>query len=398
MDTAEFIPQTESGAGWTGAQYSIYRVVLALVVGFAIASLAGSSLRSDVIGPQTMMLALMLTATLALALGWRDRWAAMLLIPLLLLGFSAESQRIQSGFPPIDALFVIPLLVFHIATSSAPFGSLDARGRVDPAGDWKRPLWIGHLAWGLFAIVYLLTGVVSSLAATDWAARSSVGLGMAALSWFGLALSLGFAIATFRMRWRPMLWLAMGVWRIGWITAFGLQPGDASLALLLVLACEPSAWWPGRSSHTSDAGGRSDGVARLYYDGDCGFCHHTVRFVLSEETATPEPLRLRFAPLTSQTFDERVLRMRGVDRNSLPDSIVVELEDGSILVRSAGAIEIASRLGGLWLALALVGRWIPDDFLDVGYDAIARIRKRLFATPEDSCPILPPELRARFEP
>jgi predicted DCC family thiol-disulfide oxidoreductase YuxK len=139
-------------------------------------------------------------------------------------------------------------------------------------------------------------------------------------------------------------------------------------------------------------------LARLFYDGDCGFCHRSVRFVLAEESGTPEPLRLRFAPLASRTFDERLVGLHRLDARSLPDSIVVELEDGSILVRSAAAIEIASRLGGLWLALALVSRGVPRGLLDWGYDTVARVRKRLFAAPKDSCPILPPALRTRFDP
>ena len=33
----------------------------------------------------------------------------------------------------------------------------------------------------------------------------------------------------------------------------------------------------------------------------------------------------------------------------------------------------------------------------IAYDAVARVRKRIFATPKDACPILPPALRERFE-
>ncbi len=138
--------------------------------------------------------------------------------------------------------------------------------------------------------------------------------------------------------------------------------------------------------------------AHLFYDGDCGFCHRSVRFILSEELATPAPLRLRFAPLGSATFRERMTHHPELDAASLPDSVVLELEDGTILTRSAAALEIASRLGGFWRLLALIGSSLPSRLLDAGYDAIARVRKRLFATPKDACPILPLELRARFDP
>jgi predicted DCC family thiol-disulfide oxidoreductase YuxK len=35
--------------------------------------------------------------------------------------------------------------------------------------------------------------------------------------------------------------------------------------------------------------------------------------------------------------------------------------------------------------------------LNAGYDFIARIRYRLFARPDDVCPILPKHLRDRFQ-
>ena len=122
-----------------------------------------------------------------------------------------------------------------------------------------------------------------------------------------------------------------------------------------------------------------------------------MRFILSEELATPSPLRLRFAPLGSVTFSERLKHHPELDPTSLPDSIVLELEDGAILTRSAAALEIASRLGGFWRFLALIGSRLPGRLLDAGYDAIARVRKKLFAQPKDACPILPPDLRARFD-
>ena len=40
---------------------------------------------------------------------------------------------------------------------------------------------------------------------------------------------------------------------------------------------------------------------------------------------------------------------------------------------------------------------LPSAWLDAAYDAIARVRKRIFAAPKDACPILPPDLRTRFD-
>jgi predicted DCC family thiol-disulfide oxidoreductase YuxK len=202
---------------------------------------------------------------------------------------------------------------------------------------------------------------------------------------------------------RPAAWTALVLFRIACLSAFGTLPGDGSMLLLLLFACEP-VWFRGRTlnpPHASSTDTSSEparrGTARLYYDGDCGFCHGSVRFILSEENATPDAMRLRFAPLASEGFTDRIAAETGLDGTGIPDSIVLDLEDGRLLTQSAAALEIAARLGGLWLGIALIARHIPPSMLDAAYDAFARIRKRIFAAPKGACPILPPAMRARFD-
>jgi predicted DCC family thiol-disulfide oxidoreductase YuxK len=82
----------------------------------------------------------------------------------------------------------------------------------------------------------------------------------------------------------------------------------------------------------------------------------------------------------------------------LPDSLVMRTEDGRLLTRSAAVLHLLDRLGGPWRILGTVGRWMPAFLLDGAYDGVARIRHRLFARPEGACPLVPRELRARFDP
>jgi len=56
-----------------------------------------------------------------------------------------------------------------------------------------------------------------------------------------------------------------------------------------------------------------------------------------------------------------------------------------------------TRLGGMWRTVALIGRLIPAAWRDGVYDAVARMRYRLFRKPESACPLLPGHLRSRFE-
>ena len=130
----------------------------------------------------------------------------------------------------------------------------------------------------------------------------------------------------------------------------------------------------------------------LFYDGHCGLCHRTVLFVLRHD---PAGRAFRFAPLQGETFQARISADR---RAGLPDSIVVLISDGALLVRSSAFIHILRRLGGGWNFLASIINIIPRAIRDAAYDFIARIRYRAFGKRDDVCPVTPPELRARFDP
>lgn len=130
----------------------------------------------------------------------------------------------------------------------------------------------------------------------------------------------------------------------------------------------------------------------LFYDGHCALCHRAVKFVLKNDRSGRA---FRFAPLHGPTFQAQVSPER---RAGLPDSIVVLTEEGGLLVRSDAFLHILRRLGGGWRILAGVLAVIPRLLRDLAYDFIARIRYRVFGTREDWCPIVPPDLRARFDP
>jgi predicted DCC family thiol-disulfide oxidoreductase YuxK len=127
----------------------------------------------------------------------------------------------------------------------------------------------------------------------------------------------------------------------------------------------------------------------LFYDGTCGLCHGAVRFVLAKDR-TPGGA-FRFAPLGGETFKKAL-----PNAADLPDSLVLLTEDGRVLTRSRAVLHIGQRLGGLWGTLARVVGIVPRALLDRGYDAVARVRHRLFARPQNACPIAPRELRSRL--
>ena len=130
----------------------------------------------------------------------------------------------------------------------------------------------------------------------------------------------------------------------------------------------------------------------LFYDGHCGLCHGAVKFVVKRDRAGRA---FRFAPLQGPTFEARVPAER---RASLPDSIIVLTNEGALLARSDAMLHILRRLGGGWKALAGVFSVVPRGLRDAAYDFIARIRYRIFGKRDELCPIVPPDLRARFDP
>lgn len=130
----------------------------------------------------------------------------------------------------------------------------------------------------------------------------------------------------------------------------------------------------------------------MFYDGHCGLCHGAVRFVIGEDR---EGTAFRFAPLQGETFQRLV---PSAQRAELPDSVVVQTADGQLLVRSDAFLHILSKLGGGWNILANVLGVVPRGLRDLVYDFVARVRFRVFGRREDLCPVIPAELRRRFDP
>ncbi len=128
----------------------------------------------------------------------------------------------------------------------------------------------------------------------------------------------------------------------------------------------------------------------IYYDGDCGLCHRWVTFVLKRDKTGEH---FDFSPIQSDYFSEHVPEAQ---RAELPDSIIVQKCDATLLVKSNAALYILKQLGGVYTVLAAVGRVVPQGLRDWVYDRIAATRHTFFKKPDDACPMMPPELRSRF--
>lgn len=328
--------------GWTGGQYSLYRAIFGLCLIVCFAQLSPTS------APAAAILAPVAIAFSALfAIGKADRLAALALFFVVAFLFARGASLDEPG-----TVFVGALLLAHACIPGHPYGSLDARGRPEPGGGWRMPGALQLAAWIVLVGSYVYDGY------TAFAARGTITLAL-----FAAPLALV-------PRARPWLWLAL------------LAFSDQSLGRVLLHAFTFDPAWlaPLRDAEP----------ARLFYDGACGLCHAAVRFVLAED---PDGRAFRFAPLEAESFATAV---PADVRATLPDSLVLLRPDGTLRLRAAAVREICARLGGIWRALGLVSHVFPLGWLDRGYDTVARVRKRVFATPIDACPLVPAELRARF--
>jgi predicted DCC family thiol-disulfide oxidoreductase YuxK len=130
----------------------------------------------------------------------------------------------------------------------------------------------------------------------------------------------------------------------------------------------------------------------LFYDGSCALCHKAVRFVLARD---PRGNLFRYAPLQGETFRRTFTRDQ---YTILPDSLFVHKEDGTILIRSDAWAYILRQCGGPWRIMGSLLGLVPRPVRDAVYDFIAYIRYPVFGRRADMCPVVPSNLRTRFDP
>lgn len=133
----------------------------------------------------------------------------------------------------------------------------------------------------------------------------------------------------------------------------------------------------------------------LFYDGTCGLCHGFVRLVLRWERggAVQSDGEMLFAPIGGETWKKKIPAEVAA---ALPDSIVCLTGDGRIFVKSQAVLLVAKNFVGFFRILASVAGMLPKRMLDFFYDWVAKVRKKIFKTPEGVCPVVPEELRRRF--
>ena len=129
--------------------------------------------------------------------------------------------------------------------------------------------------------------------------------------------------------------------------------------------------------------------AIIFYDGQCALCHGFVKYVIRND----EHGEFLFSALQGETIKMLV----PADRiKALPDSVVVRAFAGELFLKSDAVIYVLSRLGPISRTLAKLLSLTPRVIRDFFYDLISSIRKRVFGTKVDYCPVVPDEVKERF--
>jgi predicted DCC family thiol-disulfide oxidoreductase YuxK len=113
--------------------------------------------------------------------------------------------------------------------------------------------------------------------------------------------------------------------------------------------------------------------AILFFDGDCGLCNRSVRFLIRKD----KQQRLYFAPL--QGIAAQAILPAEL-RESLTTIVYQRVaSDGqtSLLVRSDAALLALIDTGSSWRFLARIALVLPLRFRDWAYDQIAERRGKL---------------------
>jgi predicted DCC family thiol-disulfide oxidoreductase YuxK len=129
---------------------------------------------------------------------------------------------------------------------------------------------------------------------------------------------------------------------------------------------------------------------RVLYDGDCGLCDRSVRFLFRRERRA----RFVFTPIQS-VLGRRLAGELGLDPSD-PASFALIEEPGAAHLRSRGMFLALAHCRQPWRLLASIAGCLPRFVTDRVYDVVARHRIAWFGRPS-ICQRPEPGLLERLE-
>ena len=408
--------------GWTGGQYSLFRVCFGVylcvhfvaLIPWAAETFSSVGVLPDAStspllyafpnilalfdGPLFVRL-LIFTASIAafcFSIGLKDKIAAVFMWYVFACLFGRNPLTSNPSLP-----FVGWMLLAHVILPAKPLGALDARK--DDIADtmkWQYPKELFICAWILMSVAYSYSGVMK-LSSPSWVdgsalvevlnnplARPGVLRDLVLefpvpllklMTWGALGLEIFFVPLAFVARVRPVLWLGMLLMHCGLVAL--VQFADLSFGMIVLhLFTFNPAWLSAR---------KGEQVQWLFYDGECGLCHRWVKLCLAEDALAV----FHFSPNQGEKITEVLTKQQ---RDHLPDSIVVVTDADVLLTKSSAVLFILQQLGGVWRIVSWGGRAIPRIVRDFFYDFVASVRHKIFPKEKALCPLMPGDLQERF--
>ena len=124
----------------------------------------------------------------------------------------------------------------------------------------------------------------------------------------------------------------------------------------------------------------------LFFDGECGFCKRSVRFVYEFD----ERGMIQFAPLQGDLAGK--FGLKGYAEKGGGSMVILREEDGEVFKKGDALIELGKALGGVFCVLAFGFSFFPERFRNGLYDLVAKNRYKLAG----SCELPDEGLRKRM--
>ena len=291
--------------------------------------------------------------------------------------FNRNNLISNPGIPYVGLL----LLLCAIVPPGEPLSLMPRFGK----GRWRMPAAIFWGAWLLLAAGYTYSGawklaspswtdgtalqhlLMNPLARPNWIRELLLGLPdlyLQLLTWGALAGELLVLPLGLMRRGRPVAWCWMLAMHLGILLVIDFADLTLGMLMIHLFTFDPE-WLPARRRHPR----------LVLFDGDCGLCERTVRFLLNEDS---EGL-LRFAPLQGRTAEPLMLRHEIAKAPPRSMVLIEYCDEGEerAFTRSEAFLRTLDALGGFWRVVSWL-RVVPRPLRDWSYDVVALNRYRWF--------------------
>jgi predicted DCC family thiol-disulfide oxidoreductase YuxK len=407
--------------GWTGGQFSFFRIIFGTYLIVHFCDLIPWS--SEIFSSQGMLADGSLSPLIHIfpnifLLNDSPLFVQLVIMTGLLcsvmftLGYQTKAMVIWIAFVlaclfgrnPLIANPALPYVGFMLLCIAfipkAPYGSLAAKGLSDMGRQWVMPKDVFLAAWIILAATYSYSGYTKILS-PSWLAGDNINfvlnnplardyffrdfllslppIFLKLLTWAVLVIELFFAPLALFTKLRPILWGLMALIQLGFALCLNFLDLTAAMIIFHLFTFNP-AWIKPKSGF---------GKMTLYYDGECGFCHRVIRFLLAEDKKDI----ISFSPLQGQHIKTKFSQS---ERDAFPDSIVLVTENRTVFLKSSAVCTMLISMGGFWRIIGHLLSFIPQAIRDITYTGIGKIRKSLVKKPDGLCPLVDKELRAKF--